>query len=147
MMMGRNLSRLHICLVLTALALCGCGDNEATQRRAFIEFLQIRIVNKPGIHVPHLTTDETAAFGPYAKHYAIIVDFNAALDDAVSKPMQQALKNGTPHSLAEVMARRKDIAAVWRGHGADSRSTLPGAGKSGHGAYRTESAGRFEAHL
>lgn len=115
MMMGRNLSRLHICLVLTALALCGCGDNEATQRKAFIEFLQIRIVNKPGIHVPHLTTDETAAFGPYAKHYAIIVDFNAALDDAVSKPMQQALKNGTPHSLAEVMARRKDIAAVGEG--------------------------------
>ncbi|MBV9583780.1 MAG: DUF3053 family protein [Alphaproteobacteria bacterium] len=111
-MTGRTLSRLHIGLVLILLALCGCGDEEATQRKAFIEFLQTRIVGKPGIHVPHLTAEETAAFGPYAKHYAVIADFNAALDDAVSKPMQQAIQNGTPHSLGEVVARRQDIAVV-----------------------------------
>jgi hypothetical protein len=114
-MTGRTLSRLHIGVVLIALALLGCGDNEATQRKAFIEFLQTRIVDKPGIHVPHLTAEEAAAFGDYAKHYAVIADFNAALDDAVSKPMQQAIANGTPHSLSEVMARRQDIAAVGEG--------------------------------
>jgi hypothetical protein len=114
-MTGRTLSRLHIGLVLILLALCGCGDDEATQRKAFIEFLQTRIVAKPGIHVPHLTAEETTAFGPYAKHYAVIADFNAALDDAISKPMQQAIQNGTPHSLAEVVARRQDIAAVGDG--------------------------------
>lgn len=114
-MTGRTLWRLHIGIVLIALALFGCGDDEATQRKAFIEFLQTRIVDKPGIHVPHLTAEETAAFGPYAKHYAVIADFNGALDDAVSKPMQQAIANGTPHSLSEVMARRQDIAAVGEG--------------------------------
>ena len=114
-MTGRTLSRLHIGLVLIAVALCGCGDDEANQRKAFIEFLQTRIVAKPGIHVPHLTAEETAAFGPYAKHYAVIADFNAALDEAISKPMQQAIQHGTPHSLAEVITRRQDIASVGEG--------------------------------
>src|SRR5207237_6743168 len=75
-MTGRTLSRLHIAAVLIAFALLGCGDDEATHRKAFIEFLQSRIVAKPGIHVPKLTTEETTAFGDYAKHYAVIADFN-----------------------------------------------------------------------
>jgi hypothetical protein len=65
--------------------------------------------------VPHLTAEETAAFGDYAKHYAVIADFNGNLDQAVSQPMLQAIAKGTPHSLAEVMARRQDVAAVGEG--------------------------------
>ena len=115
-MTGRTFSRIGLAIgLLLALGLNACGDNEAAQRKAFIEFLQTRIVNKPGIHVPHLTADETTAFGEYAKHYAVITDFNTALDQAISKPMQQAIANGTPHSLGEVMTRRQDVAAVGEG--------------------------------
>jgi len=98
--------------LLSLLALAGCGPNEATQRKAFIEFLQTRIVAKPGVHVPKLTAEETAAFGGYAKHYAVIADFNGALDSAVSQPLQQAIAAGAPRSLEEVVTRRQDIAAV-----------------------------------
>jgi hypothetical protein len=100
---------------LVIVGLVACGDKEPTERKAFIEFLQTRIVAKPGIHVPKLTADETAAFGPYAVHYAIIADFNGHLDAAVSQPFQQALASGTPRSLGDVVARRQDIAAVRAG--------------------------------
>jgi hypothetical protein len=101
--------------LLALLALVACGPNEATQRKAFIEFLQTRIVAKPGVHVPKLTAEETAAFGDYAKHYAVIADFNAGLDRVVSQPLHQAIAAGAPRSLGEVVTRRQDIAAVATG--------------------------------
>lgn len=114
-MTGRTLPRLHLAIVLIAVALLGCGDKEAAQRKAFIEFLQSRIVAKPGIHVPKLTADETAAFGDYAKHYAVIADFNSALDQQVSKPLHQAVEAGAPRSLEDAVGRRKDIATMLGG--------------------------------
>jgi len=97
-----------ICL----LVLAGCGDDEPNQRKAFMEFLQTRIVNKPGLHVPKLTAEETAAFGDYAKHYAVIFDFNENLSQSVSTPMSKALAAGMPRSLDDVVTRRTDIAAL-----------------------------------
>jgi hypothetical protein len=98
--------------LVAAAALVACGGGEPAQRKAFIEFLQTRIIAKPGIHVPTLTSDEAAAFGDYAKQYAVITDFNAALDNTVSKPLQAAISAGAPHSVQEVVARRNDVAAV-----------------------------------
>lgn len=97
------------------LALTACGPNEAPQRKAFIQFLQTRIVDKPGVHVPKLTAEETAAFGDYATHFAVIADFNATLDRAVSAPLRHAIEAGAPRSLEEVVTRRQDIAAVAAG--------------------------------
>ena len=114
-MTGRILSRLGISAVLIAIALIGCGDNEPTQRKAFIEFLQNRIVAKPGIHVPKLSAEESSAFGDYAKHYAVIAEFNTGLDQQVSKPLQQAVEAGAPRSLEEAVGRRKDIATILGG--------------------------------
>ena len=102
-----------VCLLLIV-ALAACGDSEATQRKAFIEFLQTRILAKPGVHVPRLTAEETASFGPYAKHYAVIADFNAGLDEVVSKPMQQALA-AAPRSLDQIAPRRKEIGEIKAG--------------------------------
>src|SRR5215472_15982281 len=80
-----------VALCLLALTgLTACGDDEPNQRKAFIEFLQTRIINKPGLHVPTLTADESARFGDYAKHYAVIADFNGNLDRLVSNPMGRA---------------------------------------------------------
>jgi hypothetical protein len=115
-MIGRTLFSPRGTIAMLALfALLACGDNEPTQRKAFIDFLQTRIVGKAGLHVPKLTAEETAAFGDYAKHYAVIADFNASLDHAVSKPLQHAMEAGAPRSLGEVVTRRQEIAAVGAG--------------------------------
>jgi hypothetical protein len=110
-------ARVAVVLLLAATGAIACGDSEATQRKAFIDFLQTRIIAKPGVHVPKLTEQETAAFGPYAAHYAVIADFNAGLDEAVSKPMQRAL-TAAPRSLDQLAARRPEIAEIKGGMGA-----------------------------
>src|SRR5271167_2846482 len=63
-----------------AFSLAGCGDDEPTQRAAFIAFLNERIVNKPGVHLPVPTDDEVKSFGPYAAQFNVIADFNHKMD-------------------------------------------------------------------
>ncbi|MEN5300824.1 DUF3053 domain-containing protein [Pseudomonas sp. TWI628] len=96
------------------LALAACGDNEPKQRAAFSEFLQTRIVDKPGVHVPKLSADESKAFGPYNDHYAVITNFNGAMDSAV-KPLGSLLQKGAVRSLNDITSRRDDIKAVQTG--------------------------------
>jgi hypothetical protein len=91
--------------------LAACGDDTA-QRKAFIEFLQTRIVDKPGIHVPHLTPEEAKSFGDYAKQYAIITDFNDGLDKSIAKPMQEAMQRGAVRSLGDIVSRHTDLVAA-----------------------------------
>jgi hypothetical protein len=98
-------------LLLLVVVLPGC-DDEPAQRKAFIEFLQTRIIDKPGIHVPHLTDDEAKKFGPYAKDYAIIADFNGNLDNSIAAPMDQALQRGSITSIGDVVGRHADFVAV-----------------------------------
>jgi hypothetical protein len=98
-------------LVLLVLLIAGC-DNEPTQRKAFIDFLQTRILDKPGLHVPHLTAEDEKTFGGYAKQYAIITDFNDGLDKSVAKPMTEAINRGAIRSLDEVVTRRTDFVAA-----------------------------------
>jgi hypothetical protein len=97
-------------VLLIAIGAIGC-DNEPSQRKTFIEFLQTRILDKPGVHVPKPTTDQTTALGPYAKHYEIITEFNAGLDHVVTKPLQHALE-AAPRSLDQLAPRRKEIAEI-----------------------------------
>jgi hypothetical protein len=97
--------------VFLVLLVAGCND-EPTQRKAFIGFLQTRILDKPGLHVPHLTADEEKSFGDYAKQYAIITDFNDGLDKSVAKPMTEAINRGAVHSLDEVVTRHADFVAA-----------------------------------
>jgi hypothetical protein len=94
-----------------AIFLAGC-DDEPAERKAFIEFLQTRIIDKSGLHVPHLTPEEAKSFGPYAQQYAIITDFNDGLDRSVAKPMAEAIDRGAIHSLDEVVTRHADFVAA-----------------------------------
>lgn len=55
-------------IVIATIVLAGCGANDGQQRAAFISFLQTRIVDKPGIHVPRLTDDERERLRCYAEH-------------------------------------------------------------------------------
>ena len=100
-----------IAAVLLSAFVAGCND-EPAQRKAFIEFLQTRIIDKPGLHVPHLTQEEAASFGDYAKQYAIITDFNDGLDKSVAQPMTEAINRGAISSLNDVVARHADFVAA-----------------------------------
>ena len=98
-------------MMLVAGFVTGCND-EPTQRKAFIDFLQTRIIDKPGLHVPHPTPDEAKSFGDYAKQYAIITDFNDGLDQSVARPMAEAINHGAIHAIDDVITRHADFVAA-----------------------------------
>lgn len=103
-------------IVLVSLLLAGCGGgNEGQQREAFASFLQTRIVDKPGIHVPQLTEEERAQFGSYADDYAIITDFNEAMDKSISPKLTSAMSAGSIRFLSDVVTRRADLQAARAG--------------------------------
>ncbi len=113
-MQGRGRShrgwRMARMLVATAaMALAGCGDQSADQRKAFTAFLQTRILDKPGLHVPQLTDGERRAFGPYVADYAIITNFHKALNETVSPQIDAAMAKGGIQSISDFIARRGDI--------------------------------------
>jgi hypothetical protein len=102
-------SRAWIALLLAMpLLLAACGNKEAGQRTAFTRFLQTRIVDKPGIHVPQLTDEEKKSFGDYAAQYAVITNFNAAMS-AAATPMGPAMQQAAVRSLNDLVARREDL--------------------------------------
>ena len=100
-----------------ALSLLAACDGEPAQRKAFIAFLQTRIIDKPGIHVPKLTEDEAKSFGPYAGQYAIITDFHAALDQRIEQPLKDAVQHGAAPSIADLMSRRTELEGARKGMG------------------------------
>ena len=96
-------------LCLIVLVLTGCED-EPRERQAFKDFLQSRIVDKTGVHIP-LMNDETAkSFGPYASHYQIILDFNSHLD--LSALEQAGRLKGEVSNLADLVAHRGELKAL-----------------------------------
>lgn len=97
--------------VLTA-GLAGCGDQEADQRKAFVSFLQTRIIDKTGLRVPRLTDQERAAFGPYAADYGVIVDFHQAMNDSVSPKLTAAMSQGAVTSVGDLVSKRDALEAA-----------------------------------
>jgi hypothetical protein len=103
---------LLIALIILPFGLNGCEDKqakEAAQRKAFVEFLQTRILDKPGARLPIMTPEETARIGDYAKHYAIIQDFNKTMDASVKASMQDTIAKSAVRSVADLLSRRGDI--------------------------------------
>ncbi len=98
--------------IVLCLGLSGC-DNEASQRKEFIDFLQTRILDKQGTHVPQLSDNQKEAFGPYAKDYAIIAEFNA--DGAASTAgatLSGIMAKGGLNSISDLTKRRDDIVSA-----------------------------------
>jgi len=80
-------------LALFAFSAAACGDNEPERRKAFVDFLQTQILDKPGVHVLKLNDADIKSFGDYAKHYAVITDFVA---DAGLLAMNKKLNDSLP---------------------------------------------------
>jgi hypothetical protein len=111
--MSSTLSRLFLIVaLLAAFGLAACGDSESTQRKAFIDFLQTRILDKLGLHVPMPTEEQTKSFGEYAKQYGIILSFHEGMNKNVSERMRQIFQSGMVRSLDELMTRRADVATA-----------------------------------
>ena len=94
------------------LVLAACGNKEAEQRTAFIEFLQTRVLDKPGLRVPSPSEEQKKSFGDYAQHYAVITDFNEGMNKSVSQPMGEVMAKGALRSIADLSSRRDDLKAA-----------------------------------
>jgi hypothetical protein len=102
-------------LVGFALLLAGCFGEEEAQRKAFIEFLQTRIIDKPGLHIPIMSDQDVANFGPYADQYRIMNGFHHRLDAAVAKDFARAMQIGSPRSVEDLVQHRAMLPVVTRG--------------------------------
>ncbi|WP_312043627.1 DUF3053 domain-containing protein [Erwinia sp.] len=67
--------------------LTGCGDKEADQRKAFIDFLQ-NTAMRSGEHLPALSEDQKQRIGNYASDYAIIYGFSQQVNRAVDSGLK-----------------------------------------------------------
>ena len=98
-----------------AVLLAGCFGNEPAQRAAFIEFLQKRIIDKPGLHIPIMSDQDVANFGPYADHYRIMNGFHHQLNAATSKDFARAMQIGSPRSIEELVQHRALLPTISQG--------------------------------
>ena len=73
--------------LLLVFQLTGCGDKEADQRKAFIDFLQ-NTVMRSGEHLPALSEDQKQKFGNYVSDYAIVYGFSQQVNRAVDSGMK-----------------------------------------------------------
>lgn len=99
-------------LVIIGLGLSGCFDTEPKEREAFKNFLQTRIIDKPGLHVPILTADEGKALGRYSAHYEVITRFHSQMNDQISKPLQDAFKAGAIRNISDLMDNKANVFKV-----------------------------------
>lgn len=67
--------------------LTGCGDKEADQRKAFIDFLQ-NTAMRSGEHLPALSEDQKQRVGNYASDYAIVYGFSQQVNRAVDNGLK-----------------------------------------------------------
>jgi hypothetical protein len=97
-----------------ALGLVGCFDNEPQHRAAFIKFLETRIIDKPGLHIPILSDQEKSDLGSYADQYSIMNGFHHRLDASVSGELRKVADASSPRSLEELRDKRAILATLRR---------------------------------
>lgn len=97
-------------MLLMIFAISACGDKEPAQRKAFIDFLQSRILNKPVLAVPQLTEAQKKELGDYSKDYAIITGFHRQMNielDSSLVPVFAGM-NGV-NSVNNLLEQRDDL--------------------------------------
>lgn len=90
----------------------GCAPSEEQQAKSFADFLDQRILDKPGLHVPALTDEERRSFGRFAEDYAVLSGFQAELNTAV-KDYAAKLHTVPPRpSVGEIAKYKPDFVAA-----------------------------------
>lgn len=108
------------------LTLSGCGDKEPEQRKAFIEFLQTRVLAKSQLAVPQLTDDEKKAFGPYASDYAILTDYHQGMSEIFNASLVPVFSSlNHVGSVTTLIAKRDEMSKM----AADSKAWEPALAK------------------
>ena len=86
--------RLLAFVVIAATATACFGDNEPEQRKAFIGFLQTRVIDRPGVRIPKVSDEEAKKLGPYVTHFNVITGFTG---DPTLTAMADKLRSGLPN--------------------------------------------------
>ncbi|CPR15798.1 probable exported protein YPO4070 [Brenneria goodwinii] len=81
---------LPVLMFFMALQLTACGDSEADQRKAFIDFLQTVHLQQDG-KLPALSEEQKTKFGPFVDDYAILTTFSQQLNQAVAGSLMPML--------------------------------------------------------
>ncbi|WP_345829500.1 DUF3053 domain-containing protein [Erwinia sp. HDF1-3R] len=89
------------------LQLTGCGDKEADQRKAFIDFLQ-NTVQRSGEHLPALSADQKQKFGPYVNDYAIIYGFSQQVNHTVDSGIKPVVDELSAIRMPQDYLTRRD---------------------------------------
>lgn len=108
----RTISKWLMAALCAPVVLVGCTNDEPKQREAFTQFLQTRITDKPGVHVPQPSQKDKDAWGPYVSHYAVITDFHEAMNRDIGVRFQALIGKGRISSAADVVQRRDDLVAA-----------------------------------
>lgn len=97
-------------LLLMIFAVSGCGDKEPAQRKAFMDFLQSRILDKQVLAVPQLSEAEKKQFGKYSKDYAIITGFHHQMNTELDSSLVPVFAgmNGV-NSVNALVEQRDDL--------------------------------------
>lgn len=106
----RRLALPLLLLSVLALPLAGCGDKEPEQRKAFITFLDSKVINKPGINMTPLTSEEEKQLGDYAKQYKVILDFHSTMNKEMGEKLTSIMGMVNIKSLAQAVENRDAIA-------------------------------------
>jgi len=93
--------------LLLVFQLTGCGDKEADQRKAFIDFLQ-NTVMRSGEHLPSLSEDQKQKFGHYVNDYAIIYGFSQQVNRAVDSGMKPVVDELAAIRIPQDYLTRRD---------------------------------------
>lgn len=111
---SRILTRLlvPVMALFMVLQLTGCGDNEADQRKAFIDFLQ-NTVMRSGEHLPSLSEDQKQKFGPFVSDYAILYGFSQQVNRAVDSGLKPVVDElSAIHTPQDYLTRRDALRQV-----------------------------------
>lgn len=92
-----------------ALALAGCGDKEPAQRTAFMAFLKDSVIDAPQVRLDPLGKEQKKAFGVYADHYALFVDFRKATAEAALNNARDLAALGAYVSLAAMAGAERRL--------------------------------------
>lgn len=105
--------RSALLLACAAFLLAGCGDSEPAERKAFIAFLQTRVLDKTGVRVPKPNAEERKVWGRYGSHYDVILNFHQAMDEKVAKPLAGEMQRGRIQTMQDLVDRSADIKSVY----------------------------------